>query len=95
MKWEQLTLFNITSTPSVVCSICRKKTSFPGVRKDTLPGCTYDCACGKVMRITREYKTVDLYVEMAKRIRETYGADVQPEDFMALEIGVNDVGDAS
>lgn len=87
MTYIQMTLFKTEPTPSVVCSECSKRTFFPGCTKDMLPGCTYDCACGKVMRIERTYATVDLFADMAKRIKQTYGVDVDPNDIAHIDLG--------
>lgn len=87
MKYEQLALFDMTPMPSVVCSCCKKTTRFPGVTRDMLPGCTYDCACGRVMRIRRDHTTEDLYEAMSKSVAAQYGVEVNPSDWGYIDMG--------
>lgn len=47
----------------ILCSECWHITTFK-LPDYEVRGCTYDCKCGRVMRIKRDLSTVDLHHEM-------------------------------
>lgn len=55
---------------------CGNDTTVPGGR---IEGCTFDCACGKIMLIEKG-EAIDLYGRMAANLREQYGLDVNPQE---------------
>lgn len=62
---------------------CGSETTVPDSGR--IEGCTFDCACGKVMVIEKG-QAVDLYERMAANIREQYGVEVSPHQFGYVEL---------
>lgn len=69
----------------ILCSECWHITAFK-MREDEVRGCTYDCKCGRVMRITRDLSTVDLYQEMAASVIDAANKEVDPSKFGYVEL---------
>jgi hypothetical protein len=65
----------------ILCSECWHITTFD-LHEDEVRGSTYDCECGRVMRITRDLSTVDLHREMTDAI----GSNVDSSKFGYVEL---------
>lgn len=73
----------------ILCSECWHITTFK-MHEDSVRGCTYDCKCGRVMRITRDLSTVDLHQEMRRSFAE-HVLDTEPDNSKFGYIAIDNV----
>ncbi len=72
----------------VTCPHCKYVATFESIDSHTAVGCTYDCACGRVLVIEDQEPlvAVDLHEHMGRHLKERFNIDTTPADWGVIEL---------